>query len=428
MFSFFNKHFDLQGHQTTWKNEVLAGITTFFTVVYIIAVNAFILSDAGIPLEAGIVATILISFIGCLIMGFWANAPIALVPGMGINAFFSYTIVRSMGFSWEEALAVVFLSGILFIVLTFTPVAGLLARSIPDSLKEAMTVGIGLYLTFIGLQKSGLVVPNPTTYIAMGDLGSLPVLLSISSLVITLFLFLRNVKGSFLISIIVNTLIVFAFGQLEPASESAGFSFASYLSVFGAMSFERIGTSLFWVAIFPLTMVIVFENMGILHSMVKPAKFKRSLQANGIVAMLSGVFGTSPTVSSVESTAGISAGGKTGLTAITTGILFLFSIFFIPVVRYIPDSAIAPILIIIGSLMMTSVKGINFEDMSEGIPAFLIIVLIPFTSSIADGIAFGFMSYPLVKLAMGKLKEVPLPLMVISILFFINFVVLTLQT
>ncbi|QDX93915.1 NCS2 family permease [Brevibacillus laterosporus] len=427
MYSFFRKRFDVKGHQTTVRNEILAGLTTFFTAVYIIAVNSLILSDAGIPLEAGIVATIIISFIGCLIMGFWANAPVALVPGMGINAFFSYTIVKSMGLSWESALAVVFMSGVLFIVIAFTPVAKLLAKSIPLSLKEGMTVGIGLFLTFIGLQKGGLIVPNPSTFIALGDLGDIKVVLGLVSLVIAIVLFVRNVKGSFLISIIINTLIALALGTVGGADQGSDFSFSTYLTVFGALSFDGIATTAFWLAVFPLTMVIVFENMGLLHSMVPESKFARTFQANGISAMLSGLFGTSPTVSSAESSAGIAAGGKTGITAITVGVLFLISIFCIPVIRYVPDTAIAPILILVGSLMMQSVSQIKFSDMSEGLPAFLIIVLIPFTASIADGIAFGFMAYPIVKLAMGKRKEIPLPLLIISFMFFLYFVLLALQ-
>ncbi|MCR8982713.1 NCS2 family permease [Brevibacillus laterosporus] len=427
MYSFFRKRFDVKGHQTTVRNEILAGLTTFFTAVYIIAVNSMILSDAGIPLEAGIVATILISFIGCLIMGFWANAPVALVPGMGINAFFSYTIVKSMGLSWDSALAVVFMSGVLFIVIAFTPVAKMLAKSIPLSLKEGMTVGIGLFLTFIGLQKGGLIVPNPSTFIALGDLGDTKVVLGLVSLVIAVVLFLRNVKGSFLISIIINTLIAIALGTVGGTSQGSDFSFSTYLTVFGALSFDGIVTTGFWLAVFPLTMVIVFENMGLLHSMVPESKFARTFQANSISAMLSGLFGTSPTVSSAESSAGIAAGGKTGITAITVGILFLISIFCIPVIRYVPDTAIAPILILVGSLMMQSVNQIKFTDMSEGLPAFLIIVLIPFTASIADGIAFGFMAYPIVKLAMGRRKEIPLPLLIISLMFFLYFVLLALQ-
>ncbi|UOY93866.1 NCS2 family permease [Ectobacillus sp. JY-23] len=413
--------FHLRSHETSSKQELLAGTTSFFTIVYIMVVNAAILADAGIPLEAGILATVFTSFVGCLIMAFRANAPIILVPGMGVNAFFTFTIVHGMGLSWQEALGAVFMSGVLFAITAFTPLAKILSDTIPKSLKEAITVGIGVFLAFIGLQKGGLVVANTNTAVAMGDLHDPHVIATTLTLVIAVILFIRNIKGNFLLTIAIGTIIAWVFGILE--SERSTFSISDYASVFGAMSFARIADLTFWMATFSLSMVLIFENMGLLHGMLeKKEKFTKAYQANALSVLTCGLLGTSPTVSTVESAAGITAGGKTGLTALTTGVLFLLSLLVLPFVQIIPDNAIAPILIIIGGLMMTNMQQINLQDFSEGFPAFLIIVMIPLTYSIADGIAFGFIAYPILKLALGKKSEVNRPLYVIASLFLLTFV------
>ncbi|PZT55064.1 NCS2 family permease [Paenibacillus silvae] len=408
------------------KREFLAGAVSFFTIVYIIAVNASILQDAGIPMEAGVIATVLTSLFGCLMMGLWAKTPIILVPGMGINALFTYTIVQTMGLSWQEALGAVFISGLLFVLVAFTPVARWLSVSIPDALKEATTIGIGLFLTFIGLQKGGIVVASPTTFVALGDFSKAHVFLTLLTLIVALVLFIRKVPGSFLITIVAGTLLAIIFGQLDlNVKESSSFSIQSYLNVMGSMSFSQIGSITFWVATFTLTLVIVFENIGLVHGHLnmieKPEKFERSLQANAISAVLAGFFGTSPTVSTVESAAGITAGGRRGLTSIVTGVFFLASLFFIPVIKLIPDSAISPILIIVGGLMISNVQRINFKDFAEGFPSFLIIVLIPLTYSIVDGMALGFIIYTLLNLAAGNGKKIPLALYLITALFLGNF-------
>ncbi len=427
MRTLLQKMFDLSGHHTTIQKELTAGLIGFVTSVYIVAVNASILEDAGIPLVAGILATALTCLIGSLLMGFWANAPLLLVPGMGINALFSYTLVHSMGLSWQEALAAVFVSGLAFIFVAFTRAGVLLSEAIPHSLKEAITVGIGLFLTFIGLQKGGLIVTNPSTFVALGDLSTPAVIVTIATLLLAVVLFIRDVPGSFLISIVFGTVLALVLGLVHPGqSAAAPMTFDSYTAVFAGMSFDRVLSLPFMFAVFSLTMVIVFENIGLIHGQTgmlgRPEKFRRALQANAVSAALSGLFGTSPTVSAVESTAGIAAGGRTGLTTLTAGVLLLSSISFLPVVKLIPDSAIAPVLIIIGALMLQNVQSINLRDFSEGFPAFLIIALIPLSYSIVDGIAFGFIVYPLLKLALGRRKEVPALLYVISGLFLLNMV------
>ncbi|WP_338781460.1 NCS2 family permease [Metabacillus sp. FJAT-52054] len=419
--------FLLKENETTFKREVLAGLVSYLTAVYIIAVNASILSDAGIPLEAGMIATVLASFIGCLLMGLIGNTPIILVPGMGVNALFTYTICQSMGIPWQQGLAVVVISGALFAAVSFTKLTELLTASIPSSLKEAITVGIGIFLTFIGLQKAGLVQASETTFVRLGDLTDPAVIASILTLIVTVVLFARGVPGHFLISILAGTLIAFSFGLFNTgmASErSEGFS--SYIEVLGSISFIGIADLAFWIGVFSLTMVIVFENVGLVHghtAMIKRGdRFKRSLQANSISAITSGFLGTSPTVSTVESAAGISAGGRTGLTAITTGLLFLASLLFLPYIKLIPDTAIAPILILIGGLMIQNIQNIDLQDFSESFPAFLIIALIPLTYSIVDGMAFGFIAYPILKMAMKRSKEIAFPLYIIALLFLASMI------
>lgn len=425
--AWLHRFFQIEAHESSIQKEIAAGAIGFFTIVYIVAVNSLILSEAGIPLEGAIVATILTSIVGCLLMGLWANAPIILVPGMGINALFSYTIVQSMGLTWQEALAVVFVSGILFMVVAFTNLSRKLSHAIPQSLKEAITVGLGLFIMLIGLEKAGLVVKGTNSLIALGALNEPSVLASIFTFIIAVILFLRGVPGNFLITIATGTLISFFFGTLNITRDhQSNFPISEYFQVFGAMSFTSVFTFSFWVAVFSLTMVLVFENIGLVHGHTefinRPEKFRRGLQANSVSAFVSAIFGTSPTVSTVESVSSMAAGGKTGLTSVITGLLFAVSAFFIPVFKWIPDSAIAPILIIIGGLMLQNIRNLDMKDMSETFPAFIMIVMIPFTYSISDGIAIGFILYPLVKIAIGKAKDVSVPLYIIAFLFLVNFV------
>ncbi|WP_070120124.1 NCS2 family permease [Bacillus marinisedimentorum] len=423
----FEQHFKLKEEETTFGKEVLAGFVAFFTVVYIIAVNSAILSEAGIPIEAAVLATIFTSAAGSILIGLWANAPMVLVPGMGVNAMFSYTIVQAMGLTWQQGLAVVFISGLFYTVIAFTPLTGILSRAIPDSLKDSITVGLGLFLALIGLEKGGIVQKGEHSILALGDIGEPAVLLSIVTLLIAAALFAWNVPANFLISIVIGTALSVFTGVTDmhgtggPAPKQSGFG-----EVFMSMDFGNSFSMVFWIAVFSLTMVLVFENIGLVHNQVtmlqRPAAFTPAFRSNAFASMFSGIFGTSPTVSAVESAAAITAGGRTGITSITTGLLFLVSVFFIPYVKIIPDSAIAPVLIIIGSLMLHNIKNISFHDMSEGFPAFLVIIMIPFSYSIADGIGFGFIAYPVMKLLSGKPKEVSFPLYVIAGLFLINFI------
>jgi len=419
--------FKLKQHRTTVKKEIIAGGTSFFSIVYIIAVNANILKDAGIPLEAGIIATVLSSFIGCLLVAFMANAPLIIVPGMGINALFTYTVVGSLGLNYMEALGAVVLSGVLFVIIAFSKLSVVVSRAIPASLKEAISVGIGLFIAFIGLQKSGMIVGNPRNFVALGDLSSPIVLASIINLVITLFLFLKKVPGNFLISIILGTIVSSLLGIVHfSGMDMSMLHFKDYKQVFLSASFGKFAAIPFWTAVFSLVLVLVFENIGLLHSQVDgmlkaPEKNGKSLKAISVSTIVCGLLGTSPSVSTVESAAGITAGGRTGLTSAITGFFLLLSLFFLPFIKLVPNSAIAPILIIIGGLMLTNIVHIDFTDFTEAFPAFLIIIMIPLTYSIVNGIAFGFIAYPLAKLFTSRQKELTPAIFIISILFLTNF-------
>jgi AGZA family xanthine/uracil permease-like MFS transporter len=417
----------MKQNQVSFKKEILAGLTSFFTIAYIIIVNPLILADAGMPYEGVVIATILTSVVGCLIMGLYANAPIILTPGMGVNAFFTYTIVQAMKLSWQEALAAVVISGILFMIIASTPLKDILSKSIPQSLKHSITVGIGLFLTFIGLQKGGIIEASSATFVKLGHLDHPDAILTIIGLVLTLALFLRNVKGSFLIGITVTTLIGFLMGHKQQVTGmSDGFSLKPFGEMLFAFDMSGITDLSFWIATFSLTMIITFENMGLLYGLLPDQeKFPKAFQANAASSIVSGLFGTSPTISTVESASGITEGGRTGITSITVALLFIGTLFAAPYIAYIPDGAIAPVLIIIGGLMVQQIQHIPLADFSEMFPSFLIIALIPLTYSIVDGLAFGFIAYPLIKWVTGQKKQVPVAMYVIAFLFFMNFVLHT---
>ncbi|SQB07672.1 NCS2 family permease [Clostridium fallax] len=423
-----NKFFQLKKNNTSLKTEVIAGLTAFFSIVYIIAVNASILQDAGIPIEAGILATVFSSLVGCFLVAIFSNAPLIIVPGMGINALFTYTVVGKLGLDYKQALAAVFVAGILFIIVAFSKLSKILSESIPHGLKEAITVGIGLFIAFIGFQKGGLVVSHPNNFVTLGNLSSPMVYVTIINLIITLFLFVKNVPGNFLISIILGTGTSALFGLIDFSSLAfTAPSFSDYSGVFMSMDFSAIGSIPFWTATFSLALVLVFENLGLLHGQVvgmlnSEEKLSPAFKAVSISTLFCGIFGTSPTVSTVETAAGITAGGKTGLTSVITGLLFLLTLLFMPFIKLIPNSAIAPILIIIGSLMISNVLNIDFKDYTEGFPAFLTIVMIPLTYSIVDGIAFGFVAYPILKIFSKRSKEVSIAMYVVSAIFLLNFI------
>lgn len=420
------RFFKLKENGTTVKKELLAGLTMFVTVMYIIVTNASILKDTGMPENAAILATIMVCAVSTLIMGVFAKTPFVIVPGMGINALFTYTLVQSLGLAWQEALGAVFISSLIFSALSFTKLTEVLVRSIPTVLKQSITVGIGILILFIGLQKGNLVLSNPSTLISIGNVMSKEAIVALLTLLLIVVLHIRNVKGSLLISLLFGTILGVFLGIVNLNDlHSSGVSMSEWSQVLGAVSFESIGSIAFWVAVFSVTVVVVFENMGLLYGQCemlgKKEKFTPSFRVTGISNIVTSLFGSSPTIVAAESVTGIIAGGRTGLTAITTAVMFGLSIFLIPLMKLVPDSAVSAVLIFIGVLMIQTIKDIRLEEFSESFPSIIIMTFIPLTNSIVDGIAFGFIAYPLIMLATKKKREVAPAMFVMAVLFMINF-------
>jgi adenine/guanine/hypoxanthine permease len=433
--NFLTRFFKLDEKNTTIKTEIVAGLTTFITMAYIIFVNSAFLADAGIPREAAIAATIISSAFASILMGLYANFPIALAPGLGLNAYFTYTVVKSMGIPWETALGAVFISGFIFFLLAITRTIQTIIKAIPQFLISAISVGIGLFIAFIGFKNAGIIVNNPDTSVALGNLRNPSVLLALLGLVFTSFLVVRRVKGSFLIGIIAITLLTMVFNINNASFPQTFHDIISTppnimptllkLNIAGAIGMGLINI------IFSFTFVDLFDNIGTFMGVTRKAGMidetgnvpgmNKALLCDSFASMFGAAVGTSTTTSYVESAAGIEEGGRSGLTAVTVGLLFLAALFLTPVVKLVPSFAIAPVLIIIGVFMMSEVVNIKFEDFTEALPAFLTIVLMPLTFSIAQGIAFGFTAYALMKTFSGKWKEVSPTMYILTALFIIQF-------
>lgn len=407
-----------------WGPEILAGLIGYLTTVYIVIVNGSILHEAGLPLESGMLATILASAVGTLLMGLYGKLPLVLIPGMGINALFAYSIVSSNGLNFREGLAVVLIAAVIFLITAFSRLGILLKNSVPESLKHGITVGVGFFLILIGLEKSGLIVAGDHTIIALGDFASPTFIVSLLTLFLAIFLFVKNVPANFLITMILGTILANLFGTMDMERVTLTLKLDEMLF---SPSFTAVGKLSFWLAVFPLAMILIFENMGLLYGQLKMLKkdgqYDKAYQAVAFSALLSAFFGTSPTVSTAENAAVIASNGRTWKTAITACVLFIGTIFIIPWISMIPNSAISPILIIVGLIMAQNIRLIPLNDLSEAIPALLITTMIPFTYSIADGMAFGFIAYPIVKIALKKKKELSPVLLVIACLFLFDFIV-----
>ncbi|MGP4106942.1 NCS2 family permease [Virgibacillus sp. L01] len=419
-----NNNTGLEATNVKWRTEIIAGLVGYLTTVYIVAVNGSILSEAGISLEAGMLATILASFVGTVLMGLFAKLPLILIPGMGINALFAYSIVEGAGLTFQEGLAVVLIASVLFIITAFSRLGILLKEAIPESLKHAITGGLGFFLILIGLEKSELVVSGTNTIVAIGDFTSPTVIVSLLTLFIAIFLFIKNVPANFLITMISGTVLAYLFGILDTGKSTVSVNMNEMLFI---PSFTAVDELAFWLAIFPLAMILIFENMGLLHGQLHMLKrdnsYKKAYQVTAFSSLTCAFFGTSPTVSAAENAAVIASNGRSRKAAVTAGLLFLATFFIIPWISMIPNAAISPILIIVGVLMAQNIRHVPLDDLSEALPAFLIVALIPFTYSIADGMAFGFIAYPIVKLALGKQKELSVTLIVISTLFLFDFII-----
>ena len=431
---FLDKYFGLSTKGTNIKTEIIAGLTTFVAMAYIIFVNPSILKEAGIPHEAAVAATIWSAGICTLAMGLFANLPVAVAPGMGLNAFFAFYVCGTLGLPWQTALGAVFVSGIIFLLLTITRLRQLIIDSVPMSLKSAVVVGIGMFIAFVGLQGSGLVVDNPATLVALGSLKSPSVLLSATGVLIIGVLLSLHVKGAMLIGILIITIVGMALGITPaPTSLSSVISFdlpafsETFLAmdIMGAISYGLV------TVIFTFTVVELFDNIGTLIGVSRAANLMdengkienidRALLTDSVGTMFSAVMGTCTVTSYVESTAGANAGGRTGLTAVVVGICFILAIVLAPLAGLVPAFATAPALIIVGAMMMKNVSHINFNDYTDSFPAFLTIIMMPLSYSIASGFGFGFTSYCILKCISGKYKEITPVMWGVTIIFIISF-------
>ncbi|WP_239642229.1 NCS2 family permease [Apilactobacillus kunkeei] len=407
-----------------FKTEVLGGITGFFAISYILVVNPMILADAGMDVHQTVFATIISSVIGCFIMGFYANSPVVITPGMGVNAFFTYTMVLNMGLSYQEALTVSLVSTIAFALIAFSRFTDILQDGIPDSLKSAITAGIGLFLVEIGLQKADLIQQGKNSLLTIGSFKNPSLLLAIFGLILTIVLYIKKVKGNFFIGIVITTIVGIVFHIHDSGVKTTHLiDILQYHKSLFDFSFKNVWTTPFIMASFSMTMILVFESMG-LNAGILPdmKKFKKTFRTVSITGIISSILGTSPTVSAAESVAGFQLGARTGIMSITAGIMFLLSTFFFSFLDLVPQAAIAPVIIITGALMLSNLKAIDMDDFAEWFPAFLIVVLIPLTGSISIGLAFGFVAYPIVKIFNGQIKSISTINYILSGLFLINLI------
>ncbi|MCD1160721.1 NCS2 family permease [Peribacillus frigoritolerans] len=428
--------FKLKERNSNIKTEVLAGLTTFLTLAYIIVVNPMILSDAGVPFDQAFTATIIAIIVGTLCMALLANYPIVIAPAMGLNAYFAYSVLGTHDISYTVAFSAVFVTGIIFILLSLTSFRSKLIEAIPNNLKHAISAGIGLFITFIGLRLSGVVTQHESNLVTLGSFRDPSVALTLVGLVITIVLIVRNVQGAIFIGMIVTAIIAFFTGQLEINGLVSTPSLPEGIIVANPITSiaDVINYGLYGV-VFSILLVMLFDTTGALLGIVRQAgllkenKLEKSgsaFFADSIGTTVGAMFGTSPTAASVESSAGVGAGGKTGLTALVVATLFLITAFFSPLIGAVSNVAAitAPSLIIVGSMMIKSINEIDWTHFDESFPAFLVIVAMPLTSSIANGIALGFIAYPILKMARGKFREVHPFVYLFAILFLYQLIFL----
>jgi len=419
---FIESLFKLKDHKTSFKREVLAGLATFLTMAYIMVVNPAILSETGMDFDSVFVATILASFVACMLMGILANWPVALAPGMGLNAFFTYAVVFGMGFTWQQALAAVFCSGVLFLLISISPLRAYLINAIPRSLKFGIGAGIGLFLAIIGLKNAGIVVDNPATLVGLGDLKSAPVLLALLTFTLMIALDKLKIPGAIVISILATTVLGFIFG----VAQFQGFasSIPSMSPTFMQLDFSSIGSSLFLIVIFTILFVDFFDTAGTLTSVANLSgkvdkdgnveNIQKAVFSDSIATIVGSIFGTSNTTSYIESGAGIKEGGKTGLVAVSVGIFFLLCLFLAPLAKSIPAYATGAALVFIATFFCKNLVNIDWDDISEYSPALLAAFIMPLTYSISNGIALAFIVYVVAKLISGKMSDLNPAVLIIA--------------
>jgi AGZA family xanthine/uracil permease-like MFS transporter len=429
-----DKFFKITENKSTLKTEIIAGITTFMTMVYILAVNPSILSATGMDKDAVFTATALSAIIATLVMALVAKLPFALAPGMGLNAFFAFTVVLGMGYSWEFALTAVFLEGIIFIILTAFNIRELIVNSIPINLKHAVSVGIGLFIAFIGLKGTGLIVDHPATLVGLGDMRNPAVLVGLAGVIIIGVLFAKKVKGAILIGVLASTIIgIFVGITVIPENFSLVSLPPSIEPIFFKFDFSQVFSLDMLIVLFTFLFVDMFDTVGTLVGVSSKAdmldkdgnvpRAKQALFADAIGTTVGAILGTSTVTTYVESAAGVAEGGKTGMTALTVAGMFALALFFAPIFMIIPAAATAPALIIVGLFMISPIMKIDLDDFTEAIPAFFTIIMMPLTYSIAEGIVFGMLSFVILKLLTGRYKEIKPIMYIIAILFLIKFYV-----
>lgn len=428
--------FKLHEANTSVKTEVVAGFTTFLTMAYIIIVNPIILSDAGVPFQQAFTATIIATLVGTLFMALFGNYPIAIAPGMGMNAYFAYSVVsKANGISYQLAFSAVFITGLLFVILSLTKFRTHLIDAIPNTLKHAISVGIGLFIAFIGLRLSHIIVANPSNLVGLGDLHSREVILTLIGIAITVVLSALNVKGALFFGMVSTAIIATFMGQLQLKGSifslptlPDGIIIANPITA--ASDVVQYGL---YSVVFSFLLVTIFDTTGTFLGVASQAgllknkdekRTGRAMLSDSFGTTIGAMFGTSPTTAYIESTAGVAAGGRTGLTALVVAILFVFAAFFSPLVNSISEVAAitSPSLIVVGCLMMGNVRHIEWDQFEEAFPAFLVIITMPLTSSIATGIALGFISYPLLKVVKGKAKEIKPVIYLFAVLFLIQLI------
>ena len=431
---FLNRLFKIEQKGSSVSTELLAGLTTFVAMAYIIFVNPSILEASGIPREAAIAATLWSAGLCSIAMGLFSTLPIGVAPGMGINAFFAFYVCGTMGLSWQTALGAVFVSGVVFLILTITKLRILIIKAVPDSIKAAVVVGIGMFLAIIGFSSAGIVVKSDATMVTLGHIGDGKVFLSIIGMLLISVLLAYKVKGALIYGILAVTVLGMIFGLTPaPTSVSDVFSFNipsfadtfMQMDVMGAINYGLV------TVIFTFTVVELFDNICTLIGVTKDAGLmdkkgnvegmEKALLTDSVGTMASAVLGTCTVTSYVESTTGIKEGGRTGLTAVVVGLGFFLAFVFAPLAGLIPAFATAPAIIIVGSMMMRNIKDINFSDITESIPAFLTIAMMPLSYSIGNGFGFGFISYCLIKTFTGHVKEISPVMWLISIMFIVSF-------
>ena len=425
-----NKLFGFDPAKTTVRTEIIAGITTFLTMSYILAINPAMFAELDMPAGAVFTSTALAAIIGSLVMAVWAKLPFGLAPGIGLNAFFVYTVCMGMGYTWQFALTAVLIEGIVFILMTITNLREAIVNAIPVSMRNAIGAGIGLFIAFIGLQNAGVIVNNESTLVTLGEITSGSALLSFIGLFITGLLYMKNVKGGMLIGIIVTTLIGIPMGVTE---FKGVLSYPHSISeIFCKFEFENIFTIDMLIVVFTFLFIDMFDTVGTLVGVCTKAGLvqedgsikglKEAFMADAIATTVGAIIGTSTTTTYVESASGVAQGGKTGLTAFAVAGCFAVALFFSPLFLSIPAAAIAPVLIFIGLLMLEPVRKIQFDDFTESLPAFVCIILMPLTYSISNGILIGMISYVVLNVACAKFHKLTPTMYILAILFILKFI------